>query len=273
MTQIRLGDLLIRAGVISEPQLQQALAQQQQWGGRLGSQLVRMGALTEDLLVKALAKQLALPRAALGPDDPVEVPQSILERLDKKLCERGGFVPVRYVSEKRTLQIAVSDPFNVVAIDDLSRRVGLRVEPLLAGETQIMQSITRLFGGINESLAGSAVSPFLDNSNRPRDITNANEGPQVGGGPTMPGFVSSGGGNGAARATNAPPAPPAAATTAPAPQPAQKDAGAQGAMTPLTLEQLAQLAQQQQAAARTLAELLLERGVITRAELSAWMGG
>ena len=59
MTQpIRLGDLLVRANVISEVQLQQALAEQQRWGGRLGGILVRMGLLTEDLLVKALSKQL-----------------------------------------------------------------------------------------------------------------------------------------------------------------------------------------------------------------------
>lgn len=80
---IRLGDLLIKAGVVNDAQLNAALNEQRQWGGRLGAILVRMGALSEDLLVKALAHQLNIPRAAIGPTDPIVVPQQILDRIDR----------------------------------------------------------------------------------------------------------------------------------------------------------------------------------------------
>ena len=148
----RLGDLLLSAGVVTDLQLQTALAEQQRWGGRLGTILVRMGALSEDLLVKALSKQLGIPRADLS---SISVPESIRARLDNETCERLGIIPIRYIQERRALVTAVSDPFNVVILDDLSRRVGLRIEPVLAGETQIHQAIQRLFGDTLKASTGS----------------------------------------------------------------------------------------------------------------------
>ena len=65
MASIRLGDLLIKAKVITDSQLKSALAEQAKWGGRLGEILVRMNIVTEDMLVKALSKQLNLPAVNL----------------------------------------------------------------------------------------------------------------------------------------------------------------------------------------------------------------
>jgi len=74
---MRLGDLLMRAGVVTQEQLDGALEQQASWGGKLGSILVRMRALSEDLLVKALSRQLNIPRADLSqiniPPPPKEI--------------------------------------------------------------------------------------------------------------------------------------------------------------------------------------------------------
>src|SRR2546423_14249702 len=64
--RIKIGDLLVRAGVITEFQLKAALAEQQQWGGKLGDILVRMEFLTEEVLVRALSKQTGIARADLG---------------------------------------------------------------------------------------------------------------------------------------------------------------------------------------------------------------
>lgn len=246
MTQIRLGDLLIKAGVVNDAQLNAALNEQRQWGGRLGAILVRMGALSEDLLVKALSRQLNIPRAQIGPTDAIQVPAQILERIDKATCEKGLLLPVQYVQERRTLQVAVADPFNVVAIDDLSRRVGLRIEPLIAGETMVLQAIARVFGGgggFDNSVSGDDPGmAFVNNSGG-----NLGRSPQPA--PTVP---------------TAPPqpaptlAPPLSASQTGAPRPAQDD--------------LRVLADQQLRAVRALVELLVERGVISAAELQAWMG-
>src|SRR5207245_5322013 len=64
--RIKIGDLLVRAGVITELQLKAALAEQQQWGGKLGDILVRMEFLTEEVLVRALSKQTGIARADLS---------------------------------------------------------------------------------------------------------------------------------------------------------------------------------------------------------------
>src|SRR5919204_6477003 len=64
--RIRIGDLLVKAGVITELQLKAALAEQQQWGGKLGDILVRMEFLTEEVLVRALSKQTGIARADLS---------------------------------------------------------------------------------------------------------------------------------------------------------------------------------------------------------------
>jgi hypothetical protein len=168
MSQIRLGDLLVRAQVVSEAQLNAALAEQKQWGGRLGSILVRMGVLNEDLLVKALAKQLNLPRAPLGPTDPLQVPEAVRTRVDRATCERLLMLPIGWVQERRAVVVAVADPLNVVAIDDFSRRIGARVELMIAPETQLMQAIARVFtgaGGVDSRVTGTEEGlSFVDNS-------------------------------------------------------------------------------------------------------------
>lgn len=257
MTQIRLGDLLIRAQVVSEAQLNAALAEQKQWGGRLGSILVRMGVLNEDLLAKALAKQLNLPRAALGPTDPIEVPEGVRTRVDRATCERLLMVPIGWVPERKSVVVAVADPLNVVAIDDFARRMGARLELMIAPETQLMQAIARIFSGASglDTRDEPGLS-FVDNSGRmmsspPRPMTTP---PTVTSPPTM----------------TTPPqqawtAPPQPAWTAP-PQPAPS-------MPPQPVsDDLRLLAEQQLKAVRALVELLVERGVVSRAELQAWLG-
>lgn len=258
MTQIRLGDLLIKAGVVNDAQLNAALNEQRQWGGRVGAILVRMGALSEDLLVKALSRQLNIPRAQIGPSDPINVPQQILERIDRNICESGLLLPVAYIQERRTLQVAVADPFNVVALDDLSRRVGLRIEPLIAGETLVLQAISRVFSG------GGSIDSSISGTEPGMGFTN-NAGNRMG------------------QVTFAPPAPapaPTTATTAPpfmAPpgmSPSMSMPPGTGSMSsprPVGQEELRMLAEQQLRAVRALVELLLERGVFTQAQLQAWM--
>lgn len=258
MTQIRLGDLLIKAGVVNDTQLNAALNEQRQWGGRLGAILVRMGALSEDLLVKALSRQLNIPRAQIGPTDAINVPAQILERIDRQTCEKGLLLPVQYIQERRTLQVAVADPFNVVAIDDLSRRVGLRIEPLIAGETTVMQAIGRVFGGgggFDSSVSGDdPAMAFVSNSggSMSRGPTPAaTQPPQPMAPPQM----------------TAPPqmAPPSMA-------PPQMSMPPSMAPRPVAQDDLRILAEQQLRAVRALVELLMERGLITPAELQAWMG-
>ncbi len=311
MRQLRLGDLLLRAQVVGESQLNAALAEQKQWGGRLGSILVRMGVLSEDLLVKALARQLNLPRAAIGPGDPIEVPAAVLARVDRATCEKALILPIAWVAERRSVVVAAADPLNVVALDDFSRRIGVRIELMLAGETHIMQAMGRVFGrapNVDSRVTAqdNGVS-FVDNSGRvipQRPATGGSPVPMT----SPPAFTQP------SQPFTQPPQPftqppqpftqppqpftqpprtftqppqavaqPATGFTGPprpgwAPQPgaawsAPPPTGPSMAPAPVGADDLRALADQQLRAMRALVELLIERGIISRAELQAWMGG
>src|SRR5947199_7747683 len=102
--RIRIGDLLVKAGVITELQLKAALAEQQQWGGKLGDILVRMEFLTEEILVRALSKQTGIARADLtGEPD-----RQALALIPPDVAEEFGLVPVHMKEDGRVIVVAMS---------------------------------------------------------------------------------------------------------------------------------------------------------------------
>jgi hypothetical protein len=142
--RIRIGDLLVKAGVITELQLRAALSEQQQWGGKLGDILVRMDFLTEEVLVRALSKQTGIPRADLSG----EVDRAALALVPPDTAEEFGLVPIALKDHGRTLVVAMSDPMNVSATDHLvSLTDGLNVETRLAGAAAIRHAIARWYRG------------------------------------------------------------------------------------------------------------------------------
>lgn len=144
MAKIRLGDLLVRAGVLDDVKLKAALAQQQRWGGRLGRVLVDMSFLSEDLLVKALSKQLGVPRAKLGES---VIPAKILQQIGAAYAREHAVCPEHFDAQKRVLRLAMADPTQVKVIDELRFKTGFRVEATLGGELAISQEIDRIFEG------------------------------------------------------------------------------------------------------------------------------
>lgn len=142
--RIRLGELLVRAGVIDEMQLKAALAEQHRWGGRLGRVLVDMAFVSEDILVKALSKQLGVERADL---QTIDVPPQILELVPIDFAQSNSICPVRYDDRRRVLLVATADPTNVAALDELRFKTGVRIETALAGEHEIHMAIQRHLRG------------------------------------------------------------------------------------------------------------------------------
>lgn len=141
--RIRLGELLVRAGVLDELKLRAALAQQQKWGGRLGKVLVDMNYVSEDVLVRALSKQLGVPRASF---EGADVPQDIVVQIGSEFAEQNDVCPVHYDEGRRVLTVATTDPTNVAAIDELRFRTGLRIEPVLAGPRELGKALQQIFG-------------------------------------------------------------------------------------------------------------------------------
>jgi len=142
--RIRIGDLLVRAGVITELQLKAALAEQQQWGGKLGDILVRMEFLTEEVLVRALSKQTGIVRADLSG----EADKAALEVVPADTAEEFGLVPIGLKDQGRILVVAMSDPLNISATDHLvSLTGGKKIETQLAGASAIRNAISRWYRG------------------------------------------------------------------------------------------------------------------------------
>src|SRR5205823_5260569 len=142
--RIRIGDLLVKAGVITELQLKAALAEQLQWGGKLGDILIRMEFLTEEVLVRALSKQTGIARADLSGDGD----KSALATVPADTAEEFGLVPVGLKDQGRTLVVAMSDPLNISATDHLvSLTGGKKIETQLAGASSIRDAISRWYRG------------------------------------------------------------------------------------------------------------------------------
>jgi len=172
--RIRLGELLVRAGVLDEFKLNAALAEQKRWGGKLGKILVDMNFVSEEILVKALSKQLAVPLARL---ENMDVGPEILTKVDAQFARSNSLCPERMMPQRRALVVAMADPINIKAIDEITHRTGLRVEPTLAGERTISIAISQLYGTDASSLSDSRMSVLTNNSGR---VFEASRPPEVG---------------------------------------------------------------------------------------------
>ena len=230
--RIKIGDLLVKAGVITELQLRAALAEQQQWGGKLGDILVRMEFLTEEVLVRALSKQTGIARADLTG----EADRGALAVVPADTAEEFGLVPIGLKDQGRTLVVAMSDPMNISATDHLvSLTGGRKIETRIAGSGAIRHAISRWYRG-EEMLRE-------DGEQSMRIVNNA--------GNTVVGFST--------RSSKPPTGTPA--------QPAVVAAGRESAVE--VLRGVEHTQRRSVAALKAMVELLIEKGVFSRDEYLA----
>ena len=137
----RLGDILIEAGGLSQTQLERALAAQKEQGGRLGKVLVSLGILREEDILIALEKQLGYARIDLN---EIVIHADAVEAVPLALAERYLIMPVK--KEGRRLTLAMTDPTNFFAMDDIRLISGNEVVPVLATERDIREAIRRHYG-------------------------------------------------------------------------------------------------------------------------------
>lgn len=138
----RLGEMLIETGIIDHMQLNSALGQQKQWGGKLGSVLIEMGFVDEQSIVSVLEKQLGLKCMSL---ENSEIPQKALNAVKLDIAKKYCVMPLDV--DKNTLSIAISDPTDVRTLDELSFILGVRIKPVLAIESEIKNAIARYYEG------------------------------------------------------------------------------------------------------------------------------
>lgn len=150
----RLGERLVRAGLISPDELETALQQQQTQGKRIGEALSELGFLDEAQMLPFVAEQMDVPYAQLreGLIDP-----SVVRLIPRQLAEEFACLPMFRV--RKTLTVAMADPHELAQVDRLESLTGLRVRPVLAMRSAIEQLIPRAF---EEGFEVDAVTADMD---------------------------------------------------------------------------------------------------------------
>ncbi len=154
----RLGEILLDAGLLTEPQLLSALAEQRRFGGKLGHTLVQLGFVNEGAMAHALSHQLDLPTVDLDELEP-SVPVESLLRVD--LAEGYGVFPVSYDEGLGSLVLATSDPTNTDALQELAFHTGCNVRVMVSSASAIERAIRLHYHGEIPMGASPAAPPSV----------------------------------------------------------------------------------------------------------------
>ncbi|MEW6067787.1 MAG: type IV-A pilus assembly ATPase PilB [Nitrospirota bacterium] len=146
----KLGQLLVASNIITESQLREALNHQRREGGRLGTNLVRLGYVTEEKLITFLSRQYGVPAINLS---DYKIESLVLKLIPIEIARKYLIMPVARVGA--TLTVAMADPSNVFAIDDIKFMTGYNVDVVVASESSILQSISQYYGSKGEALVAA----------------------------------------------------------------------------------------------------------------------
>src|SRR3954454_911793 len=138
----RLGDLLVKEKVITPEQLEQAMkAQKDAPNSRLGGILVKLSFLTDEDVTNFLSRQYGVPAINLS---YFEIDSSVVKLIPYETAKRYQILPLSRVGA--SLTIAMVDPTNVFAMDDIKFMTGFNIEPVVASESSILEGIEKAYG-------------------------------------------------------------------------------------------------------------------------------
>jgi type IV pilus assembly protein PilB len=136
-----LGEMLIAEGLLTPQQLDHALAEQRRHGGRIGALLKGLGYVTEEGIITTLGRQTGIPHQALS---TIIIDADVIKLVPELLARRHQAIPL--YKKANTLTLAMVDPLNVVAVDDIARVTGLDIQPVVSTEQDVMRAIERQYG-------------------------------------------------------------------------------------------------------------------------------
>ncbi|MBC7977890.1 MAG: Flp pilus assembly complex ATPase component TadA, partial [Myxococcales bacterium] len=136
----RIGELLVREKMLSLQQLQQAQEEAKRTGKRLGATLSRLGYVKDQELTQFVARQYSLPSINLS---EIEIDASVLKLVSREICEKHQVIPVRRSGP--TLIVAMADPSNIYAIDELKFMTQYNIEPVVASESALEAALSRYY--------------------------------------------------------------------------------------------------------------------------------
>src|SRR5258707_4326830 len=162
----RLGDLLVKEKIITHEQLDKALKTQRESGpnSRLGSTLVHLGFVSDEEVTNFLSRQYGVPAINL---QYFEIDSSVVKLIPEETAKRYQILPLSRVGA--SLTIAMVDPTNVFAMDDIKFMTGFNIEPVVASESAIMEAIEKAYGQAGEQ-EGSNVDELLASMGEDADV-------------------------------------------------------------------------------------------------------
>src|SRR5438105_9409287 len=156
---VRIGELLLKEKRITADQLQQALTHQKAQGGKLGFNLVKLGFVKDEEITALLSKQYGVPSINLA---QFEIDSAVIKLMPDETAQKYQIIPLSRAGA--TLTIAMTDPTNVFAMDDIKFMTGYNVEPVVASETAVMEAITKYYG---QAVATTQPTSALEVATRP----------------------------------------------------------------------------------------------------------
>jgi type IV pilus assembly protein PilB len=141
----KLGEILVRENLISPQHLREALDYQRENGGRLGFNLVKLGLISDDMITAVLSRQYGIPSVNL---DLFNIDPSVISLIPQEVAQKHSVLPLSRVGA--TLTLAMVDPTNVFAIDDVKFMTGLNVEPVVVAEGSVQEAIAKYYGSSRE---------------------------------------------------------------------------------------------------------------------------
>jgi type IV pilus assembly protein PilB len=138
---VRLGELLTKASLITQDQLKEALKLQKETGGKLGETLIKLGFVSEEDITECLSQQFGVPSISLV---HFEIDSSVIKLIPADVARKYNILPVNKTGA--TITIAMADPTNVFAMDDIKFMTGYNVEPVVASELGIKSAIDNYYG-------------------------------------------------------------------------------------------------------------------------------
>src|SRR6266705_1899929 len=151
----KLGEILVRENLISPQNLREALDYQREHGGRLGFNLVKLGLVSDDMITAVLSRQYGIPSVNL---DLFHIEEPVLRLIPREVAQKYSVLPLSRVGA--TLTLAMVDPTNVFAMDDIKFMTGLNVEPVVVAEASVQTAIAKYYGSSRE-IELAAIGPDL----------------------------------------------------------------------------------------------------------------
>src|SRR6202171_1390666 len=157
----KLGEILVRENLISPQPLRQALDYQREHGGRLGFNLVKLGLVSDDTITAVLSRQYGIPSVNL---ELFDIDDSVLRLIPQEVAQKYSVLPLSRVGA--TLTLAMVDPTNVFAMDDIKFMTGLNVEPVVVAEASVQAAVAKYYSTSREiELATVAPDLAVESSN------------------------------------------------------------------------------------------------------------